>query len=81
MATFAPAGDCGGPVEPDVEPLLGQPLGDARTPLHDGHGFLDRGVDVEVVELDRVAEPVGVDMHQRRAGVERGMDALDHEGG
>ena len=51
----------------DLEPRLREPLGDALAPLHDRHRVVERGVEVEVVELVDAAEPVGVDVHQRRA--------------
>ena len=53
------------PDDPDLEPRLGQPLGDPLAPLDDRDGVVERGVEVEVVELVDAAEPVGVDVHQR----------------
>ena len=54
----------------DLEVGVGQPLGDAVPPLHDGDAVGDVGVEVEVVELESAAEPVCVDVHQRRAAHE-----------
>jgi hypothetical protein len=70
-----------GPDDPDLETGLRQPLGDPLSPLDDGHGVLERGVEVEVVELVDAAEPIGVDMHQRRSAVEGWVLPGDHEGG
>ena len=68
-----------GPDDPDLQPRLGQPLGHALPPLHDGDGVIERGVEVEVVELVDAAEAVGVDVHQLGPLAQRGMDAGDHE--
>jgi hypothetical protein len=38
------------------------------------------GVQVEVVDLGQVAQPVGVDVHQRRATRQRRVHPGDHEG-
>ena len=46
-------------------------------PLDDDDRAVD--VDVEVVELDRRAEAVRVDVHERRPADERRMRARDHE--
>ena len=53
-----------GPDDPDLEPRLGQSLGDPLAPLDDRDGVVERGVEVEVVELVDAAQPVGVDVHQ-----------------
>ena len=54
-------------VRPSSRRSYGQRLGQALAPLHDGDRLLDVGVEVEVVELGGAAEPVGVDVDQRRA--------------
>ena len=43
---------------------VGQALGDAAAPLDDGDRLVERGVEVEVVELADAAEAVGVDVHE-----------------
>ena len=48
----------------DLQPRLGEPLGQPLAPLDDGDGLVERGVEVEVVELGDAAEPVGVDVDQ-----------------
>ena len=58
---------------------LGEPLGQALAPLDDGDRVVERGVEVEVVELGDAAEPVGVDVHQRRAVAQRRVHPGDHE--
>ena len=65
--------------DPDLQPRLGQPLGDPLSPLDDGDRLVERGVEIEVVELVGAAEPVGVDVHQRRAAGHRRVLAGDHE--
>ena len=41
--------------------------------------LVEVGVEVEVVELDRTAEPVGVDVHQGRTADERRVHPGDDE--
>ena len=50
--------------DPDLEPRLRQSLGHPLAPLDDGDGVVERGVEIEVVELVDAAEAVGVDVHQ-----------------
>ena len=57
-----------------------QVLGEAVAPLDDRDAVVDVGVEVEVVELEGAAEPVGVDVHQGRATDERGVHPGDDEG-
>ncbi len=73
------ASSASGPLDPHLDPVVGQPLGQPLTPLHHGDGLVQGGVEVEVVELGDAADPVGVDVDQRRAVGQRGMDARDHE--
>jgi hypothetical protein len=53
-------------LEEQLQPVLREVLGEAVPPLHDGDGTLERGVEVEVVELGEPPEPVGVDVHEGR---------------
>ncbi len=66
-------------VERHLEPVGGQRLGQALAPLDHGHGEVEVGVEVEVVELRGAAEPVGVDVHELRPVAERGMHPGDDE--
>ncbi len=50
-----------------------------RAPLDHDHGTVE--VEVEVVEQGGAAEPVGVDVHERRAAGEVRVGAREHEGG
>ena len=54
-------------------------LGDPVPPLDHGDRLLQRGVEVEVVELRGASEPVGVDVDEVRSAHERGVDAGDDE--
>ena len=58
----------------DLEPRLRESLGQPLTPLHDRHGVVERGVQVEVVEL---VEPTGAGRRRRGPGRDRrpGTDA------
>src|SRR4051794_32442819 len=76
------------PQQLDLQPVVGEHLRDTAPPLDDGDRVLQRGVEVEVVELHgrlrracRRAQTVGVDVHQRRPADQRGMHSRDHEGG
>ena len=69
----------GRPVDLDVEPVGGDGVDEPASPLDDDDAAGE--VDVEVVELDRLAEPVGVDVHERRAADEARVGAREHEGG
>ena len=51
-----------------------------RAPLHHGDRIGDRRVQVEVVQLGGAAQPVGVDVHQRRAAGGGAVDPGQHEG-
>ena len=68
-----------GALDPHLDPVVGQPLGDPLAPLDHGDRLVERGVEVEVVELGDAAEPVGVDVHQRRPVAERRVHPRDHE--
>src|SRR5690606_6870765 len=50
----------------DLQAVVGERLGEAAPPLHDRHGVLERGVEVQRVELAQAAETVGVDVHEPR---------------
>ena len=50
-------------------------------PFHDGHGAVEVGLEVEVVDLALAAEAVGVHVHEVGAAREARVDPLDHEGG
>ena len=63
----------------DLEAGLGEPLGQPLAPLDHGDGLVERGVEVEVVELGDAAEPVGVDVHQRGAADLARVHPRDHE--
>ncbi len=80
----APGRDGGEPLvvaaQGDLEAVLAQALGEAVAPFDDGHGVLQGGVEVEVVELGEAAEPVRVDVHQRRAAHQRRVHPGDDEG-
>jgi hypothetical protein len=65
--------------DPDLQPRLGQPLGDPLPPLDDGDRVLEGGVEIEVVELVDPAEPVGVDVHERRSRAQGRVHPSDHE--
>jgi hypothetical protein len=67
-------------VQRDLEPVGGQRLGQTLAPLDHGHGEVEVGVEVEVVELGCPAEPVGVHVHELRSVAERGMDPGNDEG-
>ncbi len=60
--------------------VVGKSLGEPLPPLHDRDRLLERRVEVEVVELLDATEPVGVDVHQRRPALQRGVHAGDDEG-
>ena len=54
-------------VEPHLEPVRRQRLGDALTPLDDRHGVVDRRIEVEVVQLRQSAEAISVSMDEGRS--------------
>ena len=72
-------GDVVPPVQRDLQPVLGETLDLALTPLDDGDRLVQRGVQVEVVDLGQVAEPVGVHVHQGRTAGQRRVHPRDHE--
>ena len=67
------------PLQRDLEVVLGQPLGQPVPPLDDRDRLVQRGVEVEVVELGDPAEPVGVDVDQGGSADQRGVHAGDDE--
>jgi hypothetical protein len=61
----------------DVEPRLGEVVGEASAPLNQRDASLE--VDVEVVELGRAAEAIGVNVNQwcfAACGARRGLGPL-----
>src|SRR5690349_8903360 len=66
-----------GALDDDLEARVGQALGQPGAPLHDGHGRVERRVEVEVVELVEPAEPVGVDVHEVGTLAQGGVHAGD----
>src|SRR5699024_153440 len=60
---------------------IGEVLYAVAAPLHDCHGAVEIGFEVEVVDLALAAEPVGVHVHQIGPVAEAGMDPFDDEGG
>src|SRR4051794_3147818 len=46
--------------QPHLEAVVGEPLGDPGAPLHDGDGLVERGVQVQVVELGEAGPAPGV---------------------
>jgi hypothetical protein len=52
----------------DLQAVLGEGFGQAGAPLHHGDRAARIGVQVQVVHLAEAAEPVGVRVHQGRAG-------------
>ena len=60
------AGACAAYLDAYVQPAVAQLLGEPVTPLDDRDRVVGGRVEVDVVDLGRVAEPVGVDVHQRR---------------
>lgn len=62
------SGDAGGlSGQRDLQAVLGQVLGHTPPPLDDDDAALQVGVQVEVVQLDGAAQPVGVDVDEIRA--------------
>ncbi len=62
-----------------VEPAVAELLGETVAPLDDRDGVVGGRVEVDVVDLGGIAEPVGVDVHQRRTADQRRMRTGDDE--
>src|SRR6516225_6616877 len=67
------------PIELDLPPGLAQTVDHPAAPLDDNDGVVD--VHIEIVELGGRPEPVGVDVHERRASDERWMRTREDERG
>ena len=52
------------PFDVELQPVLGDSIEQAVAPLHDHYGTIE--VDVEVIQFDRVLQPVGVHVHEGR---------------
>src|SRR6266571_953478 len=70
-----------GPANDDLQAVVGEPLNHALAPLHHGDRTVEIGVQVQIIDLGRVAEPVGIDVHERGPGSLRWMHAGDNERG
>ena len=71
----------GGAVElDDLESVGAQLLSHPVTPFDDDNRGVEIGVEIEVVQLDGAAEPIGIDVDQRRASDQRRVHPRDDEG-